>query len=64
MPLEEYTNSLMQGYQFLDQHNRLLESLVISKQNASNSASIDQTSQGAPNVTEQPSQGIGQPSNQ
>ena len=46
MPLEEYKKSVEAGNQFLDDHNNLLTSLLLSKQNARNSASVNETPEG------------------
>lgn len=55
--LQEYMEDAAQGQQFLDQHQALLQSLILSKQNAGTNDYTEGTN-GVSNGTQQPSEGI------
>lgn len=59
--LQEYMQRVNEGQQFLDNHNMLLQSLLLSKQNAGNQ-SLNQDPQGIGNESVESSQGISEPS--
>lgn len=59
--LQEYYEVMTEGQQFLDNHNQLLQSLLLSRQNAGNQ-SANQEPQGIGNESFESSQGIGEPS--
>jgi hypothetical protein len=61
--LQEYMEDVGQNNQFLDQHQALLQSLILSKQNASTNVYTEGTN-GVSDGNQQPSQGIDQPSGQ
>ena len=56
--MEQYQELLEQGKQFLANHDALLNSLVLSKQNAGNNFYTGENTEGITNGTEQSSQGI------
>jgi hypothetical protein len=58
--LEEYMESVSQKQQFLDNHDMLLQSLLLSKQNAGNQP-FNQEPQGIGNESFESSQGISEP---
>ena len=58
--LQEYMELANQKQQFLDNHEQLLQSLLLSKQNAGNQSN-HQESQGIGNESVEPSQGISEP---
>lgn len=58
--LEEYMELANQKQQFLDNHEQLLQSLILSRQNAGNQSN-HQESQGIGNESVEPSQGISEP---
>jgi hypothetical protein len=58
MKMQEYIEVLQGGEQFLQQHNQLLQSLNLSRQNAANNT-YTETTQEVGNVPVQPSEGIG-----
>ena len=60
--MEQYQETLNQGYQFLDQHDALLQSLLVSKQNAGNNVYTDNSTETVTDGTEYSGQGISQPS--
>jgi hypothetical protein len=62
--MEQYRKLLEEGSVFLKNHDDLLNSLILSKQNAINNDYTNESPQGVPNGTEQPSQGINQSGNQ
>lgn len=41
--LQKLSNSFSEGLEFLDQHNQLLHSLVLSRQNAGNNPYTEET---------------------
>ena len=53
MQMQEYMETLDQGTQFLHQHDQLLQSLHLSKQNASNQ-SYSENTQGIGNESVEP----------
>ena len=58
--LTYYRESVDEGKQFLDNHDMLLQSLLLSKQNAGNQSN-HQEPQGIGNESVEPSQGISEP---
>ena len=60
MSLPEYEDALMQGYEFLENHNQLLHSLQMSRINADHRSYTENT-QGIRNEPLQPGEGISQP---
>jgi len=62
--MKQYQDAIEQGVQFLEQHNALLESLVLSKQNAGNNVYTDNSTETITDGTEYASQGINQPSSE
>ena len=58
--LEEYIKSVNEKQQFLTNHDMLLQSLLLSKQNAGNQSN-HQEPQGIGNESVEPSQGISEP---
>lgn len=60
MSLPEYEDALMQGYEFLENHNQLLHSLQMSRINADHRTYTENT-QGIGNEPLQPGEGISQP---
>lgn len=61
MALQEYGDALMQGYEFLNNHNQLLHSLKLSKLNADNRTYTEET-QGIGNGPVESGEGVNQPS--
>lgn len=57
MALQEYEDALVQGYQFLDNHNQLLHSLKLSRLNADHSSYTENT-QGIGNDSVESGEGI------
>lgn len=62
--MKQYQDAIEQGIQLLEQHNALLESLVLSKQNAGNNVYTDNSTETITDGTEYASQGIDQPSSE
>jgi hypothetical protein len=62
--MKQYQDAIEQGIQLLEQHNALLESLVLSKQNAGNNVYTDNSTETITDGTEYASQGINQPSSE
>jgi len=62
--MKQYQDAIEQGIQLLEQHNALLESLVLSKQNAGNNVYTDNSTEAITDGTEYTSQGINQPSSE
>jgi len=58
--LQEYYEVVTEGNEFLNNHNQLLQSLLLSKQNAGNQSN-HQEPQGIGNESVEPSQGISEP---
>lgn len=58
--LQQYYDVVTEGNEFLDNHNQLLQSLLLSRQNAGNQSN-HQDPEGIGNEFVQPSQGVGQP---
>ena len=58
--LQEYMELANQKQQFLDNHEQLLQSLLLSRQNAGNQSN-HQEPQGIGNESVEPSQGISEP---
>jgi hypothetical protein len=63
MDLQEYKDTLVDNYSFLNNHNQLLESLLLSKQNAADNSYTEETN-GDANGTQYPSEGISGSSNE
>jgi hypothetical protein len=59
MALQEYENALVNGYEFLNNHNQLLHSLKLSRLNADNRTYTENT-QGIGNGFVEPSEGGGE----
>jgi hypothetical protein len=57
MDLQEYKDTLVDNYSFLNNHNQLLQSLLLSKQNAADNSYTEETN-GDANGTQHPSQGV------
>jgi len=57
MALQEYKDTLVDNYSFLNNHNQLLQSLLLSKQNAADNSYTEETN-GDANGTQHPSQGV------
>jgi hypothetical protein len=57
MDLQEYKDTLVDNYNFLNNHNQLLQSLLLSKQNAADNSYTEETN-GDANGTQHPSQGV------
>ena len=62
--MKQYQEFIEQGSQFLEQHNALLESLVLSKQNAGNNVYTDNNTETITDGTEYSGQGISQSSSE
>jgi len=62
--MKQYQDAIEQGVQLLEQHNALLESLVLSKQNVGNNVYTDNSTETITDGTEYASQGINQPSSE
>jgi len=62
--MKQYQDAIEQGVQLLEQHNALLESLVLSKQNVGNNVYTDNSTETITDGTEYTSQGINQPSSE
>lgn len=56
--MEQYSQYLEEGNEFLANHESLLSSLILSKQNARNNVFSNEAPQEIPDGTQQPSQGI------
>jgi hypothetical protein len=63
MALQEYEDTLLVGHGFLNNHNELLQSLLLSKQNAANNSYTEETNRDA-NGPQYPSKGISSISNE
>jgi hypothetical protein len=63
MDLQEYKDTLVDNYSFLNNHNQLLQSLLLSKQNAADNSYTEETN-GDANGTQHPSQGVSGSSNE
>jgi hypothetical protein len=59
MALQEYEDALVNGYEFLNNHNQLLHSLKLSRLNADNRTYTENT-QGIRNGSVEPSEGGGE----
>ncbi len=59
MALQEYEDALVNGYEFLNNHNQLLHSLKLSRLNADNRTYTENT-QGIGNGPVEPSEGGGE----
>ena len=59
MALQEYEDALVNGYEFLNNHNQLLHSLKLSRLNADNRTYTENT-QGIGNGPVEPSEGVGE----
>jgi hypothetical protein len=57
MALQEYEDALVNGYEFLNNHNQLLHSLKLSRLNADNRTYTEST-QGIGNGSVEPSEGV------
>jgi hypothetical protein len=57
MALQEYKDTPVVDYKFLNDHNQLLQSLLLSKQNAADNSYTEETN-GDANGTQHPSQGV------
>lgn len=62
--MKQYQDAIEQGVQLLEQHNALLESLVLSKQNVGNNVYTDNSTETITDGTEYTSQGINQSSSE
>jgi len=56
--MKEYQSVINDGAQHLMNHTQLLQSLLLSKQNAGNNSYTDETTEGITDGIEQPSEGI------
>jgi hypothetical protein len=59
----EYISIMEQGNEFINSHNELLQSLLLSKQNAANNRYTEETN-GDANGTQYPGEGISSASNE
>jgi hypothetical protein len=57
MALQEYKDILVDNYNFLNNHNQLLESLLLSKQNAVDNSYTEETN-GDADGPQYPSEGV------
>ena len=57
MALQEYKDILVDNYNFLNNHNQLLESLLLSKQNAVDNSYTEETN-GNADGPQYPSEGV------
>jgi hypothetical protein len=57
MAAQEYKGTPVVDYKFLNDHNQLLQSLLLSKQNAADNSYTEETN-GDANGTQHPSQGV------
>jgi len=62
--MQQYQDAIEQGVQLLEQHNALLESLVLSKQNAGNNVYTDNSTETITDGTEYSGQGISKSSSE
>jgi hypothetical protein len=57
MALQEYKDTLAANYSFLNDHNQLLQSLLLSKQNAADNSYTEETN-GDANGPQYPGEGV------
>jgi hypothetical protein len=57
MDLQGYKDTLVDNYSFLNNHNQLLQSLLLSKQNAADNSYTEETN-GNADGPQYPSQGV------
>ena len=57
MSLQEYEDTLVANYSFLNDHNQLLQSLLLSKQNAADNSYTEETN-GDANGPQYPGEGV------
>ena len=57
MALQEYEDTLLVGHGFLNNHNELLQSLLLSKQNAADNSYTEETN-GDADGPQYPSEGV------
>jgi hypothetical protein len=62
--MKQYQDAIEQGSQALGQYDALLQSLILSKQNAGNNVYTDNSTETITDGTEYASQGISQPSSE
>ena len=62
--MKQYQDAIEQGSQALGQYDALLQSLILSKQNAGNNVYTDNSTETITDGTEYASQGINQPSSE
>jgi len=62
--MQQYIQQVSEGNQFLENHDALLNSLLLSKQNARNNFYTDESTQGISDGSQQSSEGIDQPSDE
>jgi hypothetical protein len=63
MALQEYKDILVDNYNFLNNHNQLLESLLLSKQNAVDNSYTEETN-GDADGPQYPSEGVSESSDE
>ena len=63
MDLQEYKDTLVDNYSFLNNHNQLLESLLLSKQNAADNSYTEETN-GDADGPQYPSEGVSESGNE
>ena len=63
MALQEYKNTLVDNHNFLNNHNQLLQSLLLSKQNAADN-SYTETTDGNADGSQYPSEGVSESSDE
>jgi hypothetical protein len=63
MALQEYKNTLVNNHNFLNNHNQLLQSLLLSKQNAADN-SYTETTDGNADGSQYPSEGVSESSDE
>lgn len=62
--MKQYQDAIEQGSQALGQYDALLQSLILSKQNAGNNVYTDNSTETITDGTEYSGQGISQPSSE
>jgi hypothetical protein len=63
MALQEYKDALVDSHNFLKNHNQLLQSLLLSKQNAADN-SYTETTNGNADGSQYPSEGVSESSDE
>ena len=63
MALQEYEDTLLVGHGFLNNHNELLQSLLLSKQNAADNSYTEETN-GDADGPQYPGEGVSEAGNE